>query len=573
MSTEIQTSDTEGSASRATTKRIVLVLAIVLTLAAAVPIRKYVRSLRCRPPALSVIDDPAQLDDRHLELLELEPESWVRKYHPHQSSAGYNLVLYRRRVPLIVDMNGRIVHIWPRIRATGRVRLNRDGSLAVIGTDNLIKEYDWEGNLTWQHRLPGKDDFPHHDLIRLANENYLVVARDVRARADYLQEVKRDGFVVWEWRSIDHRGVFPDWDSKHRDPTHFNSVYELPPNRWYDSGDERFHPGNILVSARTLDTIFIIDKAGGEVVWQHKGDLDYQHEASMIGVGETGEGLILVFNNGFNNRNRYRRSTVQAIDPTTNEVVWDFGSKHFFSSVGGTAHHLPGGNTLICSSQGGRAFEISVEGNIVWEWIPPFLPMRVERLPYDHCPQLADLGRTIESEIRPGDRGPYVDKDLYTFVLPEEFVTREVAGKKRRLVPSNSGCRELVIPPDATLKVDFGIDEARLRHKFVSARFRLTIASEGSLETLLDVTMDSESEELWRRRTFSLDELAYQSVEMCIATDTEGESATSGELVVWGAPAISSSTQRPTLKGRKERITDQERKLREQQLKALGYVN
>lgn len=71
----------------------------------------------------------------------------------------------------------------------------------------------------------------------------------------------------------------------------------------------------------------------------------------------------------------------------------------------------------------------------------------------------------------------------------------------------------------------------------------------------------------------SLDELAYQTVEMCIATDAEGESADSGELVVWGAPVISSSTQRPTLKARKERITDRERKLREQQLKALGYVN
>ena len=40
-----------------------------------------------------------------------------------------------------------------------------------------------------------------------------------------------------------------------------------------------------------------------------------------------------------------------------------------------------------------------------------------------------------------------------------------------------------------------------------------------------------------------------------------------------GAPVISSSTQRPTLKAREERVTDRERKLREQQLKALGYVN
>jgi hypothetical protein len=552
-------------------KKVVLGLVVAaVTVAGMVALRQ--RSVGVHP-AVSGADDPARLDDLLLDLPNLDPTTWVRRHLPQATSPGFNLVLYRRRVPMIIDMNGRIVHGWPRVRAVGRVRLNRDGRLAVIGTDNLVKEYDWEGNLTWQHRLPGKDDFPHHDLIQLGNENYLVVARDARTHADYLQEVRRDGVVVWEWRSIDYRGVFPDWKPKHRDPTHINSVYELPPNRWYDSGDGRFRPGNILVSARTLDTIFIIDRAGGEVVWQFNGDLDYQHEASMIGMGEPGEGLILVFNNGFHNRNHYRRSIVQAIDPTISEVEWDYGSKHFFSSVGGTAHHLPGGNMLICSSQGGRAFELSADGDIVWEWTPPFLPMRVERLPYDHCPQLAELTVPNPVAVRPTDDLPFVDIDLYKLGLINNTELRDVGGRKRRVMSWNTGCRELVIPPDATLKVDFGIDEARLRNKFVTARFRLTMASEGSPETLLDVTMDSASEKLWRRHTFSLDELAYQSVEMCIATDAEGESAASLELVVWGAPVISSSTQRPILKARKERITVRERRLREQQLKALGYVN
>ena len=120
---------------------------IVVTVVAIVPVRKYVRSLRCRQPVLSVIDDPAQLDDLHLELLELDPERWVRRHLPERSSGGFNLVFYRRRVPLIIDMNGRFVHSWPEVRATGRVRLNRDGSLLVIGVDNLIKEYSWDGEL------------------------------------------------------------------------------------------------------------------------------------------------------------------------------------------------------------------------------------------------------------------------------------------------------------------------------------------------------------------------------------------------------------------------------------------
>jgi len=552
-------------------RKVVLGLAVTAVLAAGMVVFRQ-RSAGVHP-ALSGADDPARSDDLLADLPNLDPTTWVRRHLPEATSPGFNLMLYRRRVPMIIDMNGRIVHGWPEVHAVGRVRLNRDGRLAVIGTDNLVKEYDWEGNLTWQHRMPGKDDFPHHDLIQLANDNYLIVVRDARTYGDYLQEVERGGSVVWEWRSFDHRQVFPDWKPKSKDPTHVNSVYELPPNPWFDSGDERFRPGNILVSARTLDTIFIIDRAAGEVVWQYTGDLDFQHEASMIGEGMPGEGLILVFDNGFHSRDRYRRSIVQAIDPTTNEVVWDYRSQYLFSSVGGTAHILPGGNKLICSSQGGRAFELSAEGDIVWEWTPPFLPMRLERLSYDHCPQLAELSVADPIEVRPMDDRPFVDIDLYKLGLVNDTERRDVGGRERRVMSWNTGCRELVIPPDATLKVDFGIDEAHLRRRSVTGRFRLTIASEGPPETLLDVTMDSASDRLWRRHRFSLDELAYQSVEMCIATDADGEIADLGPFVAWGVPVISSSTQRPTLKAREERITDQERKLREQQLEALGYVN
>ena len=113
------------------TRKIIVALVAVTILAGAFMVRRHVRSLDCRQPPLTVIDDPAQLDDLHLELLELEPENWVRRYDPELSSAGYNLVFYRRRVPLIVDMNGRVVHSWPEVRATGRVRLNRDGGAGI----------------------------------------------------------------------------------------------------------------------------------------------------------------------------------------------------------------------------------------------------------------------------------------------------------------------------------------------------------------------------------------------------------------------------------------------------------
>ena len=205
------------------TRRALIALVVVLLVAAVIPIRRHVRSLRCRPPALSAIDDPAQLDELHLELLELEPESWVRKYRPIQSAAGYNLVFYRGRIPVIIDMNGRFVHLWPRVRATGRVRLNRDGSLAVIGTDNLVKEYDWESRLTWFYQLPDEHHLPHHDLIKLRNGNYLILGHDGHTHTDYLHEVDGRSRVIWEWRMQRYRGSFPGWDENSTDPSHSNS--------------------------------------------------------------------------------------------------------------------------------------------------------------------------------------------------------------------------------------------------------------------------------------------------------------------------------------------------------------
>jgi hypothetical protein len=60
---------------------------------------------------------------------------------------------------------------------------------------------------------------------------------------------------------------------------------------------------------------------------------------------------------------------------------------------------------------------------------------------------------------------------------------------------------------------------------------------------------------------------------MCIETDVKGEVANPEEVVLWANPQILSRKDRERRAARSERITDQERRLREQQLKALGYVD
>jgi len=525
------------------------------------------------PLELSEIDDPAQLDELHLELADLDPTSWIRRFRPSRASSGFNLFLYRRRVPMIIDMNGNIVHVWPRVRAIGRVRLQRDGRLAVIGTDNLVKEYDWDGNLTWFFRLPWKGDFPHHDLHKLDNGNYLILGNDITTHADYVLEVNERKEIVWEWRSLDHLQEFPSWDLESPDPIHSNSIQVLPPNQWYDAGDERFRPGNILVSGRNLDTIFMIDRPTGEVVWSYTDGLDRQHEAVMVGEDLFLAGLILVFNNGLEDRYAYRSSAIQAIDPVAAEVVWEFRAENFFSSVGGIAQPLPGNTILITSSQGGRVFEIMPDGRFVWEWAPPFKPMRVARLSYDHCPQLAAFERSPETRIRPRNRKPYIDHDLYRFEFLPQTEKRKIEGRQKHLLRSLDACRELLMPVGPTLRVEFGLDRERLEGRDLGARFQLTVATEGQTpEMLVDVNVHSDERELWHRRSISLAPYELQRLTMCLSTSVEGATGEADHAAAWANPSIQSRRERLAQADRRRRISDQERRVREQNLEALGYV-
>ncbi len=351
------------------------------------------------------VDDATELDDLHGEIEFIESEEWVESFRPEHSSAGFNLVLYRRRVPMLLDMQGRVVHSWPQVRAVGRARLDRDGRLMVIGVDDILKEYDWEGNLTWAYALPRVEDLPHHDFIRLGNGSTLVLAQETATRSDYVQEVARDGRVVWEWWPRDHlEAHFPNRDRRIPDPTHINSLFELVENPWFDAGDLRFRPGNILVSARNLNTIFVVERSSGEIVWKFSDGLDRQHEAQMVPMGTLGEGLIVLFNNGTKNRNAYRRSEIRAIQPITGEMPWSYSAETFFTTVAGTQQVLANGNLLVTSSEGGRVFEITPKKQKVWEWIPPYLPMRVSRYPADHCRQLGTLGPMDDSPVVRGDR-------------------------------------------------------------------------------------------------------------------------------------------------------------------------
>ncbi len=524
------------------------------------------------------VDDLNELDGMDEEITFIDSTAWVESYRPESSSPGYNLVLYRRRVPMIIDMQGRVVHSWPKVRAVGRARLDPEGRLTVIGIDDMLKEYDWDGNLTWAYALPREEDLPHHDFITLANGHYLLLAQETATRSDYLQEVDRKGRVVWEWWPRDYlEEHFPDRDRRYPDPTHVNSLFELEGNQWFDSGDGRFRPGNLLISASNLNTVFIIDKPTGKIVWKHSDGLDYQHEAQMIPKGTLGEGLIVVFNNGTKDRNAYRRTEIRAIHPVTGDVPWKFSEETFFTTVAGTQQVLPNGNLLITSSEGGRVFEVTPDKQKLWEWIPPYLPMRVARYPADHCRQLEALGPMDTSPVVRSDRHPWVDIELGQFSFRNDYRVETLYGLVREVLHEPHGCRELLLPVDPVVQTAYGFDESALDGAPAEASFRLTVRplDGGKTRTVIDETIGSSSEEVFRDRYVAVPGLGLQRVELCVEAGVDGSdvSLPLHRSVVMTNPRCSSRKRAMlTRKWKEWRIGLQEQDLRERQLRAIGYV-
>ena len=85
-------------------------------------------------------------------------------------------------------------------------------------------------------------------------------------------------------------------------------------------------------------------------------------------------GNILVFANGMHVLEN-PCSKIFEIDPKTNEIVWQYRSKpiwEFFSHFISGAQRLPNGNTLICEGMTGRLFEVTMDGETVWEYVVPF---------------------------------------------------------------------------------------------------------------------------------------------------------------------------------------------------------
>ncbi len=306
----------------------------------------------------------------------------------------------------VFDMNGRVVNTWnPPLPGWffGLVKPLPGGSILAILNEygsgrRVMIEMDWDGAVKWVFDPGAFGVRVHHDFQRLPNGNTLLltqVGRNVpwlrpgTTVDDILVEIDRNGTIVWAWSTLDSAAKLPftaaEWTylSTLSGTTlfHTNSVQALPPNRWEEK-DPRFRAGNLILSQRDTNLVFIIDKPTGDVVWSYRGAIG-QHHARMLTSELPGAGNILIFDNGGSGGTppiTRQYSRVIELHPPSSAVVWSYscikgacragkGTTTFYSPFLSGAQRLPNGNTLITEGTMGRLFEVTPGGTLTWEYL------------------------------------------------------------------------------------------------------------------------------------------------------------------------------------------------------------
>lgn len=441
----------------------------------------------------------------------------VTIYNPEKAYNGYTLLCVLRATPHglpLIDMNGNVVNKWMRVEGQPAQLLPNGNLLAEkvlydpdkwtgrLLEGSAVVEKTWDDKIVWEWdkgveieatpelKAKGQKTMwsaqQHHDLQRegmavyytptsMPKENgrtLIQCHKEVNGQdSAALVIVDKDGNVVWSWNYMDHA------DDMKGIANFQNAASWLGPNKWYDAGDERFHPENIICDDGQ-SVIYILDHKTGKPVWQvgpeygkddplrHLGmrleEGGYRglfaggmlHHAHMIPRGLPGEGNIMVFNNGL------PYSEVIEFDPVTGKKVWEYSgqalgygpthslSHYFFSATISSAQRLPNGNTLICEGDGGRIFEVTPDHETVWEYVTPYMwygmvsgfvaeelqradkkarptnsVYRAYRYPYDYVKQVKAPKETPVEYKDPFIYDPSISKDHEVEMSGEEFTT------------------------------------------------------------------------------------------------------------------------------------------------------
>ena len=344
------------------------------------------------PPEVELLSELHSLG--YLEEAGLEPggekHRGVTLEVPGRSQPGVNLFLASARGEArLIDASGRALHVWNLGAARSgwhHAELGPDGTLFAIRRDGVLFALDARSRVLWSQPIGA-----HHDLALLPSGEIAVL------RSVFIEVPYQGGALplVDDRVAVLSPGGEPLREfSLHRlfgariPAERLAQIASRPPEHWL----ERVHPprrvvdvfhtnsvevlaadvpglgrrGDFLLSIRELGLLAVVDPDGERVRWSWgEGELESQHAASL-----TPGGSVLVFDNGI----RRGFSRVLEIDPVARRIVWEYRGDppaSFYSRRMGASQALANGNRLVTSSEQGTVFEITREGERVWEfWTP-----------------------------------------------------------------------------------------------------------------------------------------------------------------------------------------------------------
>ncbi len=325
----------------------------------------------------------------------IAPErSGVTRHDPTRSWSGVNLsVSGHAPEATLFAMDGSPLHRWrfawwgaaperldrdPLERSLPefwrRVHLGARGELIALFDGLGLVKLDRDSRPLWTAELP-----VHHDLEVLQGGGVAVLSREPRrmpsldAQRDVLDDsialLDAGGRLLRRVSLLDalaaspHAGLLRRREAGQRYILHSNTL-EILVGRLADRIGA-FRAGNVLVSMLGLDAIAVVDLEAERVVWALTGDFVDQHHPTVLANGR----LLLFDNAGLGEASR-----VLELDPASGQQLWSYrGSRAepFFTRWCGAAQRLPNGNTLISETDAGRAFEVTPDGESVWEFYNP----------------------------------------------------------------------------------------------------------------------------------------------------------------------------------------------------------
>ena len=335
---------------------------------------------------------------QHLEPLTF-PLDHRPRFDPARSQPGVTLLVSifdGRLTARLYGNDGQLRHDWPvdffKIRSEGKA--HRFQALihgaALLSNGDLLANLDGRGtyrispcgDVVWKNEsrahhalsLDGNGGFWTPIYVDRYEPSSLVAARDgfnfdAIARFDLETGEQTDVIdlvkILLDGQLEGVIGQMPIAD----DVSHLNDIETLSEDM--EDAFPGFAAGDILLSFRRFNQIWVLDGTSHTLKWYMTGPMRSQHDPDF-----QSDGTITVFDNRTDLRTtETKASRILKIDPVTRRVATIIdgnGVEHFYTAFRGKHQVLSNGNLLLAETDRGRAFEVTPDGDVVWEYISKY---------------------------------------------------------------------------------------------------------------------------------------------------------------------------------------------------------